>query len=433
MAASSTDAAGEATPPLISAECPVPAAGRDGKLPGAVVVGGSHGTLAVIRSLGRLGVPVLALVHEHPIVRYSRYTWQWCDWPGPSDPGAAAFLLDLAHRLSLGGWLLIAGGDAEARLIGEHHAALSAVYRVLSLPWERLKWAYDKRLMYQHAADLGLAHPRIFATGEPCRWSEKELAFPLVIKPAVRDHDNALTREKAWMAGTHEDLALFYERAVDLMGGEGVIVQEMVPGDGRAQFSYAAVWHEGAPVASLVAQRLRQYPRRFGFTSTFVETVEEPAVEEAACRFLRSLGYSGLVEVEFKRDDRDGSHKILDVNTRAWTWIALGSVAGTDFPAILWRLANGMAVAPVRASPGVAWVHFSRDLAIALPDMAAGRLSAVAYLRSMQRTRAFAAHASDDLLPGLLDFPLLVPRLLRRLVRLMPGPAAPPPHLAPGG
>ena len=90
-----------------------------------------------------------------------------------------------------------------------------------------------------------------------------------------------------------------------------------------------------------MARRTRQYPIDFGYTSTFVETVEQKDVEEGACRFLSSINYSGLVEVEFKRDHRDGCYKLLDVNARAWTWNALGSIAGVDFAHVLWRLAMG--------------------------------------------------------------------------------------------
>jgi predicted ATP-grasp superfamily ATP-dependent carboligase len=58
---------------------------------------------------------------------------------------------------------------------------------------------------------------------------------------------------------------------------------------------------------------------------------EQREVEDAACRFLRSLDYSGLAEVEFKYDRRDGRYKLLDVNARGWTWSALGPLAGVDF------------------------------------------------------------------------------------------------------
>jgi predicted ATP-grasp superfamily ATP-dependent carboligase len=98
-----------------------------------------------------------------------------------------------------------------------------------------------------------------------------------------------------------------------MVGERAIVLQELIPGGGSSQFSYAAVWHRGSPVASLVARRSRQYPIDFGYTSTYVETMEQKDVEEAACGFLKSIDYSGLVEVEFKRDHRDG-------RCGAWPW-----------------------------------------------------------------------------------------------------------------
>src|SRR6185295_11596223 len=104
-----------------------------------------------------------------------------------------------------------------------------------------------------------------------------------------------------------------------------------IPGSGSAQFSYAAVWDRGAPIVSLVARRVRQFPIEFGFSSTFVETVKNERVVAEAVRFLSSLNYSGIVELEFKYDVRDDCYKLLDFNARCWTWIALGATAGVDF------------------------------------------------------------------------------------------------------
>ena len=69
-------------------------------VPGALVLGGTHGSLAVARSLGRRGIPVWYITHDHPIAKYSRYVTRSLSWPGPGDAGATRFLLDLADRKS---------------------------------------------------------------------------------------------------------------------------------------------------------------------------------------------------------------------------------------------------------------------------------------------------------------------------------------------
>ena len=400
-------------------------AGRGVRANGALVVGGAHGALALVRSLGRRGIPVWFVTDDHPIASYSRYAERSFFWDGPDDEGAIEFLKTLARDHDLQGWVLIAAGDAELRALSQHHADLSSIFRVTVAPWETVRWTHDKRLTYERAAALGLDFPRCYNPRDLQELNELDCRFPVVLKPTVREQKNAFTRAKAWRADDRATLLARYREAAALVGERAIVLQELIPGGGSAQFSYAAVWHRGAPVASLVARRTRQYPIEFGYTSTFVETVEQNEVEDAACRFLKSIDYGGLVEVEFKRDPRDGRFKILDVNARAWTWNALGTIAGIDFGHVLWRLAMGEAIAPIRCHADVAWMHGSRDLLAVAAEMIAGQLSPADYLRSWRKPLVFSAFAKDDLMPGLVDLPLAAARVLRRYLPF-------PPRHAPG-
>jgi D-aspartate ligase len=394
--------------------------GRGGRSSGALVVGGAHGALALVRSLGRRGIPVWYVTDDHPITKYSRYAERSFTWGGPDDDGAIEFLKNLAREHQLEGWVLIAAGDAELRVLSQHHAELSTIFRVAVAPWDTVRWTHDKRLTYERAAELGIDYPRGYDPHDLQELAALDCRFPVVLKPTVREQRNAFTRAKAWRVDDRAALLARYQEAAAMVGERAIVLQELIPGGGSSQFSYAAVWHRGEPVASLVARRSRQYPIDFGYTSTFVETVEQPEVEAAACRFLRSIAYSGLVEVEFKRDPRDGSYKLLDVNARAWTWNALGSIAGVDFAHVLWRLAMGDPVAPVRCHASVGWMHGSRDILAAALEMMAGNLSPADYLRSWRKPLVFAAFAKDDLMPGLVDLPLAAARVLGRYLPDLP-------------
>ena len=126
---------------------------------------------------------------------------------------------------------------------------------------------------------------------------------------------------------------------MELVGIDDVIIQEMIPGTGVAQLSYAGVWLRGEPVAAMVARRTRQYTIEFGRSSTYVETVDNREVEEAGCRFLKSLNSTGVAELEFKYDARE---RRLQAARRQWpefwTWNALGAAAGTDFAHLAWKV-----------------------------------------------------------------------------------------------
>jgi hypothetical protein len=88
-------------------------AARDAKMgreaPGALILGGAHGSLAVARSLGRRGIPVWFATHDHPIAKYSRYVARSFEWAGPSDKGAADWLVELSASHRPERWVLFRG------------------------------------------------------------------------------------------------------------------------------------------------------------------------------------------------------------------------------------------------------------------------------------------------------------------------------------
>src|SRR5262249_17278914 len=162
---------------------------RDGC--GALVLGGSHGALAVVRSLGRNGIPVWFANDDNMLVRLSRYTAKGLSWPGPDAASAVDFLLELGHRHRLDGWALIPCADEEARLISQNHAALAQMFRLRTLPWETMRWAYDKHRMNERAASLRLDLPRTFSAASRHDLANADLRFPVILKPAVKQRGNA--------------------------------------------------------------------------------------------------------------------------------------------------------------------------------------------------------------------------------------------------
>jgi predicted ATP-grasp superfamily ATP-dependent carboligase len=277
-----------------------------------------------------------------------------------------------------------------------------------------MRWAYDKRLTYELSARVGVAFPR--TVGAAAALEDAQLPFPAVLKPAIKESKNALTNAKAWRVDSRGELRERYREACGLLDPELLLVQELVPGNGVTQFSYTALCADGAPLAALTARRTRQYPADFGRASTFVETVDCPEVVEPSLRLLREMRFTGLIEVEYKRDPRDGVHKLLDMNPRVWGWHTLCGRAGVDFPWLLWLLTCGEAIPPAQARAGVGWLRFTTDTPTALKELAGRRLTAREYLRSLRRPRESAIFAWDDPVPGLIEVPMLFSVLARRVL-----------------
>lgn len=390
-----------------------PAEPRNVEAPrGAVLLGGAHGSIALARVLERQGLKVWLITDDTPLPRFSAAIARTLSWAGATDPGALDFLERAASEHGLAGYLLIPAADTDVRFVSEAHERLSRSFSVLLPGWETLRWACDKGLAYQRAADLGIAVPRIYKIGSLADASHADLQFPVVLKPTMRLARNRFTLAKAWRV---EDWPAFVERyqdAVELVGAQNIVVQELVPGGGEAQFSYAGLWDHGRPVASFTARRTRQYPLEFSYTSTFVETVDAPDVRAASERFLGSIGHHGLVEIEYKRDARDGQLKLLDVNPRPWSWFSLAEAAGVDFGAAILQAAGNKPVAEMKAQIGVGWMFLVRDLVAAFQAWRLSQLAVGDYFASWGRTRALATFSWSDPLPALVEMPLTVFRIL---------------------
>jgi predicted ATP-grasp superfamily ATP-dependent carboligase len=374
---------------------------------GALVLGANLNGLTIARSLGRQGVPVWMITQPNiKLASYSRYTRRTLPWPNGDCEAQVQYLLELAGLHGLDGWVLFPTSDETAALLAKFQTALSSRYRVSAPTWEVLRWAYDKRLTYQLAAQEQVAYPlTIYPAGEADLQSQA-CSFPAILKPAAHTVVNRFTSDKAWRVENREQLLARYREACELLPPELILVQELIPGGGEAQFSYAALCRDGKPIASLTARRTRQYPIDFGYSSSFVETLDVPEIVAPSRRLLAAIRYTGLVEVEYKFDARTGLYKLLDINPRLWTWSPLGKLAGTDFPYLLWRMMMNKDVAEQTARAGVRWMRMITDLPAAIHEMLRGRLRLGAYLRSFQKPLQFSVMAADDPLPGLLDLPL---------------------------
>jgi predicted ATP-grasp superfamily ATP-dependent carboligase len=398
----------------------------DGGKPGAVVIGGDYIALGVARSLGRRGIQVWVL-HDrlHGNAAASRYTRRHLAWPEDS-AARLALLLELPTRYGLDRWALFPTDDEAAALVARHHQTLSEHYSLTTPPWDVLQWAYDKRLTHALAMRVGVAHPWTRFPRDKTAVAALECPFPAILKPVVKNLTNPFTLARAWRVDDPRQLIRRYDEACRLVPPEVIMVQELIPGGGETQFSFAAICSQGRTLASLVARRTRQFPIDFSRGSTFVETVEEPAIERLGRKLLAAIGYTGLVEVEFKRDPRSGEPKLLDINARTWGWHTLGRRVGADFPFLSWQLAHGAEIEPTRARPGVRWVRALTDVPAALAEFRRGRLSARAYLRSIRPPIECAIFALDDPLPALLDLPSFFWRSLRRAGGLKSWETVPP-------
>ncbi len=372
---------------------------------GAIVLGADYRGLGIVRSLGRRGVPIWVVRGHHTVACHSRFVERVLDWDADTEHDPGARLLALGRSVIPGFWALFPTTDQMTAAIARHRAELSRYFVVTTEREPVVAVGQDKRQSHSLAARNGIGFPRTWLPTGIEDLEEIDADFPLIVKPAVKARANRLTHDKAWKAGDRVELRRRYEDALRLLPADQIMIQDLIPGDGRYQLSYAGVMDRGRPVADVVARRLRQYPRHVGLHSTFVVSVEDGEVEQAAQRLVADLDYTGLIEIEFKRDPRDQSLNLLDINTRAWGWHTLGARSKVDFVHITWQLLQGIPVTPVRVPAGQTWMRLLTDALVAGQDIRSKHLSVREYVRLLARRHDPAVFAADDPLPALADGP----------------------------
>ena len=376
---------------------------------GAVVIGGDYQGLGIVRSLGRRGIPVCVVDDERSVAAVSRFTTHRLRVPELRSAAGTLQALEAARRrFGLAGWVLYATRDETVAALAVHRRQLEAHFRVPTPPWACVEQAWDKRRTYRMAEKLSIPAPRTWYPRTEDDLAEVDTTVPLVVKPAIKEHFFYGTGVKGWRVSGREELVAAFRQGARVVRDEGeLLVQEMIPGDGTGQLSYCAFVKDGAPVADMTVLRRRQHPSDLGRSSTFVETVADDLVTETSMLFLSAIGYYGLVELEYKRDPRDGVPKLLDVNARTWGYHTVGAAAGVDFPSLLFRDQLGEPVAPARARAGVRWVRLATDVPNAVRDLRKGSLRLRDYVTSLRRVDTEAVFSRQDPLPGLYELALL--------------------------
>ncbi len=375
---------------------------------GAIVVGGDFQGLGIVRSLGQQGVPICIIDDEISIARFSCYATHTVKVADLRDERRTVdTVLDVGRQLGLEGWVLYPTRDETVAAFSRYRPQLIEYFRVPTPDWSTVEWAWDKRNTYHLAQKLAIPTPQTWYSLDLSELERIEADLPLVIKPAIKEHFFYETKVKAWRVNSHTELVERWKQAATLIGPDEVMVQELIPGDGRQQFSYCAFFKDGHAIGSMVAQRRRQHPSEFGRASTFVETVDLPLLETLSEPFLQAIDYYGLVEVEYKLDPRDGQYKLLDVNARTWGYHSLGPRAGVDFPYLLFSDQIGEAVEIYRAKAGVKWIRLVTDLPAVAVEIMKGHLDWRTYLQSSKGVHVESVFSLDDPLPGLVEIALI--------------------------
>jgi D-aspartate ligase len=357
-----------------------------------------HGGLGVIRSLGRLGVPVHA-VYEDSLApaahsRYLHGRWLWR--PGSEAPGR---LLDglrrLAERIGRPA-VLFPTDDAGAIFLAEHGDELRRWFRFPAPPAALPRQLAGKYSLYQLCRELDVACPQAAQVGV---WAEagtfaERVGFPLVAKLVAPWRSGGAVRSTT-IIRTPDELARL--RPAD--AGE-VMLQEYIPGGrGHDWFFHGYCDANSTCRPACTGVKERSYPAHAGLTS-LGRCAENSALRREATRLLERLSFQGIVDLDFRWDARDGRYRLLDFNPRLGAQFRLfRDTTGVDVALAAYLDLTGQGVEHGEPVSGRRFLVENYDPIAALSYWRRRELGARSWFASLREVDETAWFARDDLAP----------------------------------
>ena len=368
---------------------------------GAVIIEGHVQGLSNTRALGEAGIPVVVVDTYNCLARYSRYCTGFFYSPAFDSDELAHFLLDLAHREGLEGWLLLPSNDHAVHTISRNREALSAVFRLITPARDIIDLIYDKKNLLDIASDLGVSIPTTHYFSSSAEAIPPALKYPVITRGRFGLSFYKAMKAKALLANDEEELRGQIARIEAALGHDMTLTQSVIPYDGTNRtVSFTAFCTEGEVRCWWAGRKLREHPWRFG-TATFAESMECEECLEPTVKLLKRLNYTGICEVEYIRDPSDGRYKLIEMNARTWLWVGLARACGVDYALMAYRFVNGQDQQyPVDYSRGVKWINYLTDTWFSLRAMLSGDLKPGEYLRSLKGKRINAVFSWKDIVPS---------------------------------
>ena len=374
----------------------------DVSTPVVVLSAKTHGSLGIIRTLGRLGVPIYAVdsATRGP-GSYSRYLRR----RSIIEIGAVDDQAMVDHLLRVGAALgtraiLIPTWDETSLMASDHYDRLSERFILPHQPAGLARRLSDKREMAALAREHGVPTPDIVVPRDRdavAAFAETAV-FPVLLKGIDGNRLFTRTGRKMVIVGDRAELLRLYAEMED-PDDPNLMLQEYIPGGDDTVWMFNGYFDASSEARiGITGRKLRQTPVYTGATSLGV-VLPNDEVDATTRRWMRELGYRGILDIGYRYDARDGRYKVLDVNPRVGaTFRLFVDRNGLDVVRALYLDLTGQPVVAAEPRWGRKWI-VEKDLASSWRYWRDGKLGIGEWLTSFRGVEEAGYFATDDLRP----------------------------------
>jgi len=376
------------------------------------------GGLAIVRSLGMLGVECWGIDDRADCPGFlSKFTRgrRTVERFNDNDPqGYLARVLEVGERIGRTA-ILIPTSDELVLWAARHADVLGKRFLFPRQDPGMIDRLTGKAGMTEMAAEYGVPVPlnHLPVSESDLLEAVEAFRFPVMLKPSLGSGQNVQPGQSMVLVHDHNELLAEYRRRED-PSRPNMMIQEYIPGNDDQVWIFDGYFDERSECrAAFTGRKIRQYPVHRGCAS-MGEQCPADEVAEIMTRFLRGIGYRGIVDAGLRFDARDGKYKLLDVNPRIGQAFRLFLAEdGTDLAQCLYRDLTGQLEGNLPQRPFGRWFIEDYDLISFFDYRSEGSLTTAAWLRSFRGAAESAWWCSRDLRP----FAHLCRSLAGRIIR----------------
>lgn len=376
---------------------------RDNTTPVVVLRSDSHGGLNIMRSLGRLGVPVYNVDPNPwaPAFR-SRYCKGKFLWDIEHRPAEESLEYMAGVRRKIGRpCVLIPTTDRTARFVAAHTLRLAEDFLFHEQPAGLVDALASKRHMFHLARRHHVPTPdAVFPQSrEDVLAFLERVRFPVMLKGIDGQRLWERTGKKMFITQSKDELLKLYDLAED-RNHPNLMLQEYIRGGDDTVWMFNGCFNADSDcLVGFTGKKIRQCPVHTGSTSLGI-CLHNPAVEEITRQFMKAIGYRGVLDIGYRYDARDGQYKVLDANPRIGaTFRLFVGENGMDVARALYLDLTYQEVVPSPAKEGRKWMVEDLDLVSSYRYFREGSLTVAEWIRSFRGVEEAAFISTDDPLP----------------------------------
>lgn len=379
---------------------------------GVIIIEGHVQGLANTRALGEKGIPVLVVDTGNCIARYSKYCRKFYRCPQYDTPEFIQFLIEVAKRERINGWLLLPSNDHAVYNISKNEKLLKSRYNLITPGIDIVERIYNKKELIIAAMNCLVPVPLSWFHEASIEEIYDKVTYPCLIKGKNGLSFYRSTRRKAFQCNSKSELSSTVNEILQYMPLDSFFIQELIPFNKNKTISFAAFALYGKILTYWAGIKLREHPIHFG-TSTYSKSVDGTDLLPLASNLLSELNYTGICEIEFLKDPRDGKYKLIEVNARTWLWTDLARICGVDFVIYAYNYVNSIENKyETEYKTGKEWMHYLIDFPFSILGLIKGEYKIREIVLSYVRLPLPAVFKISDILPSISEI-LLIPHMLK--------------------